>query len=108
MAALFSMIIGFSAGYRRQIGITEPIDFIFDKHGSQAQVEAGYRRMVQDAPTFLPELGNPPRFKNDTKFLPFQAADLLAWHVRKHWLKYGTIVENPLDCLGTSASQWMA
>jgi hypothetical protein len=38
-----------------------------------------------------------PRFADDTQFLPLQAADLLAWHVRKQWLKYGTIVGRPFE-----------
>jgi hypothetical protein len=97
-AIIYPMMYDFTLAYRHEIGISEPVDFFFDKHGSRRQVEEGFRYMLSQAQEERRHMmGEPPRFEDDDQFLPLQAADLLAWHVRAQWLKYGTIVGRPLE-----------
>jgi hypothetical protein len=60
------------------------IDFYFDEHTDKKKVRAmwdGY--MGRRPPEQRRLFGNEPRFENDRRFLPLQAADLWAWWVRK-------------------------
>jgi hypothetical protein len=50
---------------------------------------SGQRQYTQTIATHLKaRLVGEPRFEKDTEFLPLQAADLIAWHVRQHWLAH--------------------
>lgn len=84
----FRAIQDFTIQHQHELGITEPIDFIFDERGEEKQVREGYeifREFCRD--DLKPLIGRAPRFESDDDFLPLQAADLLAWHVRRHWLR---------------------
>ena len=35
--------------------------------------------------------GRTPRFETDDDFLPLQAADMIAWHARAHWLRHRSL-----------------
>lgn len=94
---VYPMMYEFTLNYRHKIGIAEPVDFIFDKHGSRREVEQGFRYMTSLAGENGDQHGKPPRFEDDEYFLPLQAADLLAWHVRAQWVRHGTIVSRPLE-----------
>ena len=66
--------------------ITEPVDFIFDEQlrlSDDVQALYGYfkRRLMYG--DLAPLLGARPIHGSDEKFLPLQAADLLAWHIRR-------------------------
>lgn len=93
----FRAIADFTAQYQHELGITEPIDFIFDEHGQSEQVRHGFEvfRATQ-SPEMKERLGRTPRFERDTDLLPLQAADLLAWHVRRHWLVHKSITTAPI------------
>lgn len=93
----YRAIVDFTSQYQHELGITDPIDFIFDEHGQADQIRRGFEVFKKfTSPELLPRLGRAPRFEKDTEFLPLQAADLLAWHVRKHWLKRGSITSSDI------------
>jgi hypothetical protein len=84
------------------LGIVDPVDFIFDKRSEERIVREAYNYYEDSLPPEYAGLaGRPPRFENDDYFKPLQAADMLAWFARLHWLKYGSIcgsyVEFPWD-----------
>lgn len=86
-AVIYRMIIDAVAQFQDKLGISEPVDFIFDKHGQAKQVLMGYDIMMEHSDLELrSRLGKMPRFEDDKEFLPLQAADLLAWFARKHWV----------------------
>ena len=62
-----------------------PVDFIFDDQGQAGlkslQWYAGLRERVQEPHRTM--ISNTPQFKNDRDLNPLQAADMLAWHVRR-------------------------
>ena len=83
--------------FQQELGITEPIDFVFDERGEKGQVREAWPLYTQTVPTeFAKRMGREPRFEDDAEHLPLQAADLLAWHVRKHWLQHRSITT--ADC----------
>lgn len=93
----FRAIFDATAQYQHELGIDGPIDFIFDDRKEEDRVVAGFdvfrrwcRADIRD------RLGRPPRFGSDDEFLPLQAADLLAWHARRHWLRHSSITSEPL------------
>ena len=57
-----------------------PVDFVFDTENARTQgyVRRAHRASLRVAPLF----GDPPIFRDDKRFLPLQAADLMAWHAR--------------------------
>jgi hypothetical protein len=60
------------------------IEFIFDENSEKGPVIAAWEDMSKRLSTF----GAPPRFEDDRKFLPLQAADLWSWWMRK-WSEDG-------------------
>jgi len=79
-----------------------PVEFIFDK---QDEVEAEFRlffsHMIKDLPVKARRLiSGAPRFECDREIVPLQAADMLAWHLRRH--HEGHAKEEPLLGLMTT------
>lgn len=71
------------------IPVSEPVDFIFDMQTERKPILAAWEDYIRERPEHLRErYGSAPRFEDDRKFLPLQAADLWAWWVR-HWHKEG-------------------
>ncbi|HEV7264157.1 MAG TPA: DUF3800 domain-containing protein [Falsiroseomonas sp.] len=67
-------------------GIDEPVDFIFDEqmHDSD-EVQAGFSKLLEALPPEMRKrFGQRPTHRNDKDVVPLQAADMLAWHVRRH------------------------
>jgi hypothetical protein len=82
----FSVVAGI-ARYAAQEGISTPIEFIFDE---QSGVDADITMFFSDMKKNLPQdaqnlIDGSPIFKSDRdkRYMPLQAADLLAWHVRR-------------------------
>jgi hypothetical protein len=85
-------IINVTAQLQRQAGLTDKIDFIFDKRSEASKIQRGFDYYLTTlTPEFEEVTGNPPIFRDDKEFLPLQAADLLAWWMRRQWLTEGTI-----------------
>jgi hypothetical protein len=62
-----------------------PVDFIFDEHGStgrDALLWYDYIR-TSGSESYRKLLGGTPQFRDDKDILPLQAADMLAWHLRR-------------------------
>lgn len=67
-------------------GINDPVQFIFDSEDAEPteEIQRTYADFVRTAPPFLQnQLSGPPRFEKDEEAQPLQAADILAWHVRR-------------------------
>ncbi|WP_315742091.1 DUF3800 domain-containing protein [Bradyrhizobium sp. SZCCHNR1075] len=62
----------------------EPINFVFDERAEKKFILAAWNEIVERiADDIKHPLGSSPRFENDKRFLPLQAADLWAWWVRE-------------------------
>jgi hypothetical protein len=63
----------------------QPVDFIFDDQGQAGQKclqwYAGLRERVSEPHRTM--ISNTPQFKDDRQLSPLQAADMLAWHIRR-------------------------
>jgi hypothetical protein len=85
---LAQQLILWTAMYQDQLGVEEPCNFIFDEQlGVSVEMAEMWpvfsallkSRAKSDLPKFI---GSQPIFRNDKSFLPLQAADLYAWHMR--------------------------
>lgn len=66
---------------------TEKVDFIFDERREKRAILQSWDESVLKSER--PEMfGKTPRFESDDDFLPLQAADFIAWWVRR-WYKAG-------------------
>jgi hypothetical protein len=72
---------------RERLGIAfKPVDFIFDKQGSAVEQQClkwfyALRERVPEPHKTI--ISNNPQFKDDKELVPLQAADMLAWHIRR-------------------------
>jgi hypothetical protein len=65
-------------------GLDGPVDLIFDEQGNVGTNAAiWYEVIKQMIPGLAGNLGGQPIFRKDEDMIPLQAADLLAWHVRR-------------------------
>jgi hypothetical protein len=66
------------------IPLDEQVDFIFDNQSEKSFILAAWDEIVEGRPDEVQQYyGATPRFEDDLKFLPLQAADLWAWQVRE-------------------------
>jgi Protein of unknown function (DUF3800) len=63
----------------------EPVEFVFDRQlPEEFRVLSWYEGLCEVVPEPIRTiLSNTPVFRDDRKILPLQAADMLAWHVRR-------------------------
>jgi hypothetical protein len=84
-----SNIVGTLARYQynNEWHPNDPVDFIFDEQGKESdKVQRVWSYGLQFVPLVLkPLIGGKPINRNDKDFLPLQAADLFAWHVRRFY-----------------------
>lgn len=71
---------------KAKIGVAiKPVEFIFDNQGPAGLKCLGWygglRERVKEPHRTM--IGNTPQFKDDKELTPLQAADMLAWHVRR-------------------------
>jgi hypothetical protein len=73
------------ARYHSSKGIDVPVDFVFDEQGGLGHFVALWYQYIkqQQNQAISKVLGAAPLFRDDKKVLPLQAADLLAWHLRR-------------------------
>jgi hypothetical protein len=79
---LFTIMIGAAINIERLDGTSEPVEFVFD---SDQTHERGFRAMLPELPRMQSiggKLVNVTR-ADDKIALPLQAADLLAWQIRR-------------------------
>lgn len=82
---LFYAVILKLAHWHLLMGYTEPIDFVFDEQGligAEAVFWYEHIKSLQPEPV-RNLLGGNPQFLDDKKVMPLQAADQLAWHLRR-------------------------
>lgn len=72
------------AEYLNETHAHVPVDFVFDEHGQIGRdAVAWYYAVKEDNPRLKHLLGGTPIFEDDKHVLPLQAADMLAWHIRR-------------------------
>jgi Protein of unknown function (DUF3800) len=88
---LFQQIILAMAARGDLYGVNQPCDFIFDQQvGFSAEIQSQWPQFKDVIKTSsrsdLPALvGDLPIFRDETEFLPLQAADLYAWQMRNYF-----------------------
>jgi hypothetical protein len=100
------------ANHIHGVGINVPIDFIFDEQdGTSDDIALFFSNMKKSLPEGASTLinGN-PIFRSDRQVLPLQAADMLAWHIRReHEFGAGPSRSLPLaDALRNSKGHLMS
>lgn len=83
----FPCFVGIMHGVARTVfeeNLEGPVELIFDEQG-QVGTDAAlwYVPLKHMAPALADVLGGPPRFASDHEVVPLQAADMLAWYVRR-------------------------
>lgn len=80
----FRLVTEGLAKVQSQLGLAQPVDFVFDEHTSSKYCSRAWDSFKDKAPPeFKQYLGAPPIFRKEEEYLPLQAADLYAWWVRK-------------------------
>lgn len=88
----FKAIVDVTAQNTKELGFSEPIDFIFDERSEKNEIRQGWEIYLATCrPDLLKYVGDEPVFENDMNTMPLQAADLFAWWVRKCWVANRTI-----------------
>ena len=72
------------AKFQDYFDIDAEIDFIFDEQvGEMNRILSAWEEFKNLAPVPNNHLGSVPIFRDEKKFLPLQAADMLAWFIRQ-------------------------
>ena len=83
----FPCFVGIMYGVARTVadeGLTGPVQIIFDEQGNVGtEAAVWYVPLKHMYPTLARALGETPRFESDDEVVPLQAADMLAWYVRR-------------------------
>lgn len=84
-------VIDTVARYCQNDGNNLPVDFVFDEQGGTGDDAVLFYRWQKDnlEPALRAVLGATPIFRDDKRVLPLQAADMLAWHLRRHHERSG-------------------
>lgn len=92
----FSVVSGV-ARFAASQGIRAPIQFVFDQQeGVDKDIGLLFDMMKQHLPSQAQKLiSGAPQFEDDKKLLPLQAADMLAWHIRREY-EAGKSIQDPL------------
>ena len=67
--------------YRKKVGIDCECEFIFDEQGKVGEFATDVYRILKDSPELRSQLNGLPKFEDDKRVIPLQAADLYAWNV---------------------------
>lgn len=100
---LFYEMIMAVAAYHAATPRVDPCDFVFDEHGKIGRRALvwwdNFKQAAKSASgtDFTPYLGSPPIFRPDESYLPLQAADLWAWHLRRRLGRGLIIPEQPAE-----------
>lgn len=80
-------IIHMLAQYHDSLGLEDipPVDFIFDEQGGLGNSAALFFEWLKEdqSPKIKSLIGSTPIFRDDKKVVALQAADMLAWHLRR-------------------------
>lgn len=81
-----AIILPLAVEQSKQKGLWQvPIDFIFDEQGGEGERAREVYRVIreQQAPQVRKVLSREPVFRDDKMVMPLQAADMLAWYIRR-------------------------
>lgn len=83
----FYLIQGSVHKYLLKAGNRDVVDLVFDRQlDRENQILASHHITVDGMPSqILERFPRAPEFMDDKQALPLQAADLLAWHIRRSW-----------------------
>ncbi len=86
---LFYWIIRLMAMVGAKHNVVEPVDFIFDEKKTSEQRALRWYFQVKEIASkdMLRLLGNTPLFRSDQDVVPLQAADMLAWNLRRKLIR---------------------
>ena len=72
------------------VGAQYPMEFIFDDRGEERTVRDAWPFFFMGMPSNAQRIMSPakPRFERSHEVLPLQAAEIAAWHARKHWVDH--------------------
>jgi hypothetical protein len=72
-----------------RVGLHLPIEFIFDERGEKKHVDNVWPFFVRGVSAEVrPQIHGRPRFESSIKCPQLQAAEIIAWRARKHWLRH--------------------
>ncbi len=83
---LFYRIIANVIRFQMENNVPEPVDFVFDQQGKIGRRALSWYDWTLNnrSPRLRRYFGDPPIFRDDKKVLALQAADTLAWQIRRH------------------------
>jgi hypothetical protein len=102
---LFHQLMLTTAAVRSVFGMTEPVDFFFDTHGSIGDDAVhfwdNFERLAKSGSStdFTPYLSQKPTFRDEKQFKPLQAADLYAWQLRRNFVENRALYMPPRRAL---------
>jgi hypothetical protein len=99
--SLFWAVVLKLAHWHEHREIKLPVEYVFDEQGSIGEAAALWHRHIKSwqPPEIKALIGGTPKFENDEWVLPLQAADILAWHIRRRKEK----PDEDLSTLATAA-----
>ncbi|HKW27003.1 MAG TPA: DUF3800 domain-containing protein [Terriglobales bacterium] len=73
------------AEFHHEQGINIPTDYVFDEQNEVGKIALFWYDIIKAMakPPVAALMGSTPVFRNDEDILPLQAADLVAWHMRR-------------------------
>ncbi|MCC2609031.1 DUF3800 domain-containing protein [Neorhizobium petrolearium] len=81
---LFFVLIRNYKNNCKKVGLSPETEFIFDTQtGAMSRIKEAWEYFANHVPRMLDFIGKPPSFQDDEKVLPLQAADMVAWWVRR-------------------------
>lgn len=86
----FRYITVLLAQRQKELNLLEPVDFIFDDESEKVKIPRAWEiiKRVPNLADITNLMGDMPRFCDDKRTMPLQAADLYAWWVLK-WMRDG-------------------
>ena len=85
----FKAILGATYRELERVQLNEPLEFIFDDRGEKKHVKNAWNFFLRGLSEGVrPRASIKPRFEKSHEVLPLQAAEIIAWHVREHWIKH--------------------
>jgi len=83
----FMGIVGSTMRYHQQAGLTDKVDFVFDEQMREFSRAIGaFLQFWQNEPYLSKYVAGTPRSATDDQVLPLQAADYLAWQLRRQFV----------------------
>jgi len=86
----FFSLASLIAAVVRKVGYGEKVELIYDtqENESKSFFMEQFEKFMQAAPPSAAGLFNIPKWEDDKDVLPLQAADMLAWHIRRYFYDY--------------------